>query len=270
MHLRPKKEKKRLDNLLLEQRWVSNRQQARGLILAGKILVDGRVRDKIGNQVDPTASIEVKEKTLCPYVGRGGWKLEKALKELSLNVQDKVALDVGASTGGFTDCLLQRGCRRVYAVDVGYGQLAWKLRQDPRVISLERQNIRYLTQTGIPEKADLATIDVSFISLSLVLPAVQELIVPEGDLLCLVKPQFEIGKGEVGKGGVVRDSQKHEQILRKIIAYAKKIGLQTQGMVRSPRKGPKGNVEFFLHLCSNPQGLSETELFSLIAHVQEE
>lgn len=237
----------------MERGWVSSRQRARGLILAGDVLVDGQVMDQVGRLVDQDASIEIKGKALCPYVSRGGWKLESALEGFSCSVLDKVAMDVGASTGGFTDCLLQKGCRRVYAVDVGYGQLAWTLRQDPRVISLERQNIRYLSPDDLPERADLATIDVSFISLSLVLPAVKELVVRAGDILCLVKPQFEVGKGEVGKGGVVRDPQKHEQVLRKVIARADDLGLWTLGLIRSPLKGPKGNVEFFLHLRSDSQ-----------------
>lgn len=267
--IKNKKEKKRLDSLLLEQGWVSSRQRARGLILAGDVLVDGQVMDQVGRLVDQDAFIKIKGEALCPYVSRGGWKLESALEGFSCSVLDKVALDVGASTGGFTDCLLQKGCRRVYAVDVGYGQLAWTLRQDHRVVLLERQNIRYLSPDDLPERADLATIDVSFISLSLVLPAVKELVVRAGDILCLVKPQFEVGKGEVGKGGVVRDPQKHEQVLRKVIARADDLGLWTLGLIRSPLKGPKGNVEFFLHLRSDSQRPSEEQISRWIAGVVE-
>ena len=264
-----RKEKKRLDNLLIERGLVLSRQWARGYILAGNVLVDGQMVDQVSKQVGLDSTIEIKGKAICPYVSRGGWKLERALEAFSRSVREKVALDVGASTGGFTDCLLQKGCRRVYAVDVGYGQLAWTLRRDSRVIPLERRNIRYLTPTDFPEKTDLATIDVSFISLSLILSVVKDLIVPGGDLLCLVKPQFEVGKGEVGKGGVVRDTQKHEQVLRKIIAHSSELGLGAQGLIRSPLKGPKGNVEFFLHFRSGRQGPSEEETSRWIAEVVE-
>lgn len=260
-------EKKRLDSLLLQRGLVSSREQARSLILAGKVRVEGQMTDKAGTLVSFAAQIELEGEALCPYVSRGGVKLERALQELGLFPVGKVALDAGASTGGFTDCLLQRGCRRVYAVDVGYGQLAWKLRQDPRVVVMERRNLRYLTPEDLPERVDLATLDLSFISLTLVLPAIKELLTPEGEIVALVKPQFEVGKGEVGKGGVVRDPQKRGRALWKVIRCAEGLGLSLEGLIRSPLKGPKGNVEYFVHLRPSPPKFTPEELSALVSQV---
>lgn len=260
-------EKKRLDSLLLQRGLVSSRQQARSLILAGKVRVEGRMMDKAGALVPSAAQIDLDAEALCPYVSRGGVKLERALQEFTLSLAGKVALDAGASTGGFTDCLLQQGCRRVYAVDVGYGQLAWKLRQDPRVVVMERRNIRYLIPEDLPERVDLATLDLSFISLTLVLPAVKEMLTPEGEIVALVKPQFEVGKGEVGKGGVVRDPQMHGRVLWKVIRCADELGLSVEGMIRSPLKGPKGNVEYLIYLRPSPPKFPPEELSALVFQV---
>ncbi|MBC7236515.1 MAG: TlyA family RNA methyltransferase [Chloroflexi bacterium] len=236
--------KSRLDVLLYRRGLVESREKARRLILAGQVLVDGQVVDKVGRQVDQDATIEIRES--LPYVGRGGLKLAKALDAFRLDVRGSVAADVGASTGGFTDCLLQRGARRVYAIDVGYGQLHWNLRRDPRVVVMERVNARYLD--SLPEPIDLVTIDVSFISLRLILPNVARWLKPDGDVVALIKPQFEAGVEQVGKGGVVRSEQTHRQVLSSVLEWAGHQGWRLVGLVRSPIRGAKGNVEFLAHL----------------------
>lgn len=236
--------KKRLDLLLVERELVESRERARQLIRAGHVLVDEVVLDKPGVKVREEAQVRLRQ--TLPYVSRGGLKLEAALERFALSVEGKVALDVGASTGGFTDCLLQRGAARVYAVDVGYGQLAWKLRQDGRVVVMERTNIRHLT--ALPEPVDLAVVDVSFISLRLVLPVVKKLLKPVGEIVCLIKPQFEAGPEQVGKGGVVRDPAVHKVVLERIVHFAREQGLSVRGLIPSPLRGPAGNVEFFAHL----------------------
>jgi 23S rRNA (cytidine1920-2'-O)/16S rRNA (cytidine1409-2'-O)-methyltransferase len=234
----------RLDILMVERDLAETREKAQALIRAGHVLVDGQRADKPGRSVSPDATITLRSR--LPYVSRGGLKLEAALASFALDVQDAVVVDVGASTGGFTDCLLQRGARRVYAIDVGYGQLAWTLRQDPRVVVMERMNIRFVE--GLPEPADLATVDVSFIGLELVLPPVQRLLRPGGGIVALVKPQFEAGRAEVGKGGVVRDPVVHRRVLERIVSWAGRNGLSVAGIIPSPITGPSGNVEFLLHL----------------------
>jgi 23S rRNA (cytidine1920-2'-O)/16S rRNA (cytidine1409-2'-O)-methyltransferase len=239
--------KERLDKLLLQRGLVSSRERAQALIMAGKVLVDGKKVEKSGALVS-IASFLVLKGQEQPYVSRGGVKLERALKVFGVEVKEKTCLDVGASTGGFTDCLLQKGAARIYAVDVGYGQLAWSLKQNPRVISLERQNIRYLTPRDIGERADLAVIDTSFISLKKVLPAVLQLIREGGEIIALIKPQFEVGKGRVGKGGVVKDREDHEMVVGEISHFAAELGLKEQGVTESPLLGPKGNREFFIYL----------------------
>lgn len=236
--------KKRLDVLLVERGLVESREQGRRLIMAGQVLVDGQVVDKPGAQVAGGADIRLQAR--LPYVSRGGLKLEAALDSFDVQVAGAVAADVGASTGGFTDCLLQRGAKRVYAIDVGYGQLAWRLRQDPRVVVMERVNVRYVE--SLPEPIDLATVDVSFISLELVLPNVIGWLKPVGDIIALIKPQFEAGPAEVGKGGVVKDHQVHRAVLRKILGWAVEHGLAVRGLIMSPLRGPAGNVEFLAHL----------------------
>lgn len=236
-------ERQRLDLLLHKAGLAQSREQARRLIMAGQVSVNGEVVDKPGTRVPLTAKIHIKARP--PYVSRGGLKLEAALAAFGLDVHGLVAADIGASTGGFTDCLLQHGAARVYAVDVGYGQLAWELRQDPRVVVMERVNARYLR--GLPEPIDLVTIDVSFISLKLVLPAVILLLRPDGQIIALAKPQFEAGRKHVGKGGVVRDSAVHRAVLEDLLAWASTNNLQTQGLIPSPLRGPAGNVEFLIH-----------------------
>lgn len=237
----------RLDKLLVDRGIVSSRERARALILAGKVVVGEQTVDKAGAQVPSECELRLKGEDI-PYVSRGGLKLEKGLDVFGLNPQGRVAVDVGASTGGFTDCLLQRGASRVYAVDVGYGQLAWKLREDPRVVNLERTNIRELTPDRMPERPDLAVIDASFISLEKVLPPTLALLSPQADVVALIKPQFEVGKGEVGKGGVVRDPEKHQRVIEKVREQAAAFGCAVLGVAESPLLGPKGNREFLIHL----------------------
>ena len=232
--------KKRLDLLVVERGLAPSREQARALIMAGSVTVEGQVEDKPGTMVDERSAVfaEVASK----YVSRGGLKLEKALDAFGLDVTGLVAVDIGASTGGFTDCLLQRGAARVYAVDVGYGQLDWRLRTDPRVVVIERTNVRYLS--SLPEPADLATVDASFISLRLVIPATTRLLRGSGLVVALVKPQFEAGRGRVGKGGVVRDPEVHREVLRGLAEWGGAEGYGFQKLAVSPIRGPAGNVEF--------------------------
>jgi 23S rRNA (cytidine1920-2'-O)/16S rRNA (cytidine1409-2'-O)-methyltransferase len=244
--------KERLDKVLVTRGLAPSRERARSLILAGTVVVDGERRAKAGTLVRPEAAIRLTHDPQ-PYVSRGGLKIEKALEFFFIDPLGKVAMDVGASTGGFTDCLLQRGARRVYAVDVGYGQLAWRLQQDPRVINLQRRNIRHLKWEEVGEKVDLAVVDTSFISLELVIPPTLTFLKGGGGILTLVKPQFEVGKGEVGKGGVVRDSRQHRQTVEKIREFAVGEGLIPRGVMESPLRGPKGNREFFLY-CERPHG----------------
>jgi len=244
--------KRRLDTLLMERGLVESRERAQGLILAGKVKVDGQVAHKPGKRVP--AEVEIALEEALPYVSRGGLKLEEALNRFQLDLSGLICTDVGASTGGFTDCLLQHGAAKVYAIDVGYGQLAWELRQDPRVVVLERTNIRYLE--SLPEPIDLATIDVSFISLELVLPPVLNFLKPEGQIIALIKPQFEAGREQVGKGGVVKDPEVHRQVLHKVAKVAQDLGLRILGLVPSPLLGPAGNVEFLIHLSKGGKGVT--------------
>jgi len=247
--------KKRLDVLLVERGLAETRARAQALILAGEVQVEGRVVDKAGAMVPEEAEITVAP--ALPYVSRGGLKLEGALGAFGIDVRGKVVADVGASTGGFTDCLLRRGAARVYAIDVGYGQLAWSLRQDPRVVVMERTNVRYLA--ALPEPIDLVTIDVSFISLSLVLPVVARWLRETGEIVALVKPQFEVGKGEVGRGGVVRRPEQHRSVLERVAGWARELGLRFDGVIPSPVLGPAGNREFLVHLVHGPQREPEEE-----------
>ena len=239
--------KERLDKLLVDKGLVQSRERARALILAGEVLVDGRVVHKAGEMVAGSSALTLKGKDI-PYVSRGGLKLEKALNEFNIDVIGKVAMDVGASTGGFTDCLLQSGVRKVYAVDVGYGQLDIKLRNDSRVVIIEKQNVRYLEKAVIQEPLDIATIDASFISLTKIIPKVLEFLKDTGELVALIKPQFEVGKGEVGKGGVVRDEAKQMAVVDNMRLFCEEIGLTVIGVVESPILGPKGNREFLIYL----------------------
>jgi 23S rRNA (cytidine1920-2'-O)/16S rRNA (cytidine1409-2'-O)-methyltransferase len=247
-----KKTKIRLDCLLVERGLAESRQRAKALILAGAVLVGDRPVDKVGSTVPADAPIRIRGENI-PYVSRGGLKLRGALDAFGLSVRDRVALDVGASTGGFTDCLLQAGAAKVYAVDVGYGQLAWKLREDPRVVCIERTNIRYYNGEALTDAIDIAVIDASFISLRLVIPPVLKLVKDDAILLALVKPQFEAGRAEVGKHGVVRDPALHERILAELSSFCRELGLDTRGQCPSPITGPAGNREFFLYLKKPPE-----------------
>jgi 23S rRNA (cytidine1920-2'-O)/16S rRNA (cytidine1409-2'-O)-methyltransferase len=238
--------RQRLDLLLVERQLVGSREDGRRRILAGQVLVNDQAASKAGNLIDVSA--EIRLKATAPYVSRGGVKLEKALREFSVDVTGKTALDVGASTGGFTDCLLAFGAAQVIAVDVGYGQLDWKLRNDPRVIVLEKTNIRYLEVGRLPRRAGIATIDASFISLKLILPHVKLLLVPCADVVALIKPQFEVGKGKVGKGGVVRAPDDHARVIEEIQTAALGSNYNVLGLTESPLRGPKGNKEFLIHL----------------------
>ena len=239
--------KVRLDQLVFDLGYTESRERAKTTIMSGLVFVNGQRADKPGTPVAPDAKIEVRGEAI-PFVSRGGFKLDKALQVFPIDPSGKSCIDCGASTGGFTDVLLQHGAAKVYAVDVGYGQLAWKLRNDPRVVNLERTNLRYVTADQIPELLELAVMDVSFISIKLVLPAVKALLVPGADMVCLIKPQFEAGRDEVGKKGVVRDSGVHCQVIRGILDFAPQIGLSVMGLDFSPIKGPEGNIEYICHM----------------------
>lgn len=239
--------KVRLDQLVFDLGYTESRERAKTTIMSGLVFVNGQRADKPGTPVAPDAKIEVRGEAI-PFVSRGGFKLDKALKVFPIDPAGKSCIDCGASTGGFTDVLLQHGAAKVYAVDVGYGQLAWKLRNDPRVVNLERTNLRYVTAEQIPELLELAVMDVSFISIKLVLPAVKALLLPGADLVCLIKPQFEAGRDEVGKKGVVRDSAVHCQVIHSILDFVPQLGLSVMGLDYSPIKGPEGNIEYICHL----------------------
>ena len=241
------KNKKRLDVLLTEQGYADTRSKAQAIIMAGLVYVDGQKADKPGISYDESVTLEVRGDT-CPYVSRGGLKLEKALRNFGVKPEGYVCSDSGASTGGFTDCLLQQGASKVFAIDVGYGQLDWKIRSDPRVVVMERTNIRYVTPEQLGEPLDLSVIDVSFISLKIVLPTIKTLLKPTGQVLCLIKPQFEAGKEKVGKKGVVREASTHKEVLDNFVALADELEFKILGLTFSPVKGPEGNIEFLAHL----------------------
>ena len=242
--------KTRLDVLLVEQGLQESRQKAQATIMAGIVYVNNQKVDKPGTAVPNDAHIEVRGKTLR-YVSRGGLKLEKAMAAFPITLEGKICADIGASTGGFTDCMLQNGAARVYAVDVGYGQLDWKLRSDPRVVCLERTNARYLTHEEIPEALDFASIDVSFISLKLIFPALYGLLREDGEIACLIKPQFEAGREKVGKKGVVRDPKVHLEVLENFLIHAKENNFTVLGITYSPIRGPEGNIEYLGYLKKN-------------------
>lgn len=246
------KSRQRLDEAVVTRGLAENRSRAQALILAGAIVVDGTAARRAGVPVSPESVISLKEPP--KYVSRGGEKLEHALRAFRIDVAGRIAADFGASTGGFTDALLQAGAARVYAVDVGYGQLATRLREDPRVVVLERTNARYLT--ALPESIDLVTIDVSFIGLRLVLPAALRVLREQGDIVALIKPQFEAGRHDVGRGGVVRDRETHRRVLREVFATAEELGLGVAGLAASPLRGPAGNIEFLTHLIPGVPSLS--------------
>ncbi len=245
--------KKRLDMLMMERALAPSREKAKAYIMAGDVYVDDQKEDKAGTMFPETVKIEVRGNTL-PYVSRGGLKLEKAMKNFDVTLNGRVCMDVGASTGGFTDCMLQNGAVKVYSIDVGYGQLDWKLRNDPRVVCMEKTNIRYVVPEDLEEPADFSSIDVSFISLTKVLLPVRNLLTDEGEIVCLIKPQFEAGREKVGKKGVVRDPSVHREVIEKVRDYAMSIFMEPCHLSFSPIKGPEGNIEYLLHLRKHPEG----------------
>ena len=252
--------------LLVEQGLADSREKAKAIIMSGIVYVDNNKEDKAGTTFEETARIEVRGNTL-KYVSRGGLKLEKAMNNFGVTLEGKVCMDVGASTGGFTDCMLQNGAVKVYSVDVGHGQLAWKLRNDERVVCMEKTNIRYVTPDDIDDVIEFASIDVSFISLTKVLPAVRELMTPGGEIVCLIKPQFEAGREKVGKKGVVRELSTHIEVVQMIVDYARANGFRTLHLSYSPIKGPEGNIEYLLHITKDES--RENEEFDIRALVEE-
>lgn len=254
-----KVEKERLDVLLVQQGLANSRELAKAYIMAGNVYVDGQKEDKTGTKVAVTAKLEVKGNQM-KYVSRGGYKLEKAMDVFGIRLDGKICLDIGASTGGFTDCMLQNGASKVYAIDVGYGQFAWKLRNDERVVCLEKTNVRYVTHEQVPDEGDFASIDVSFISLTKVLPAVLGVLGEKGQLVCLIKPQFEAGREKVGKKGVVRDSSVHREVIEMIVEYVRTQSLGILGLDFSPIKGPEGNIEYLIYLDKSQSGMHEDEV----------
>jgi len=245
--------KERLDVLLVKRNLVGSREKAKAVIMSGNVFVDGQREDKAGTTFSDEVQIEIKGHTL-PYVSRGGLKLEKALANFDVTVDGKVCTDVGSSTGGFTDCMLQNGAVKVFAIDVGRGQLDWKLRQDPRVVCMEKTNIRYVLPGDIGDRIMFASIDVSFISLTKVLGPVKNLLAEDGQIVCLIKPQFEAGREKVGKKGVVRDKGVHLEVIDMVIRYAVSIGFEVLNLEFSPIKGPEGNIEYLLYLQNHPEG----------------
>ena len=261
-----KVEKERLDVLLVEKGLANSRELAKAYIMAGNVYVDGQKEDKAGTKVAVNADIEVKGSQM-KYVSRGGYKLEKAINEFGVQLEGKICLDIGASTGGFTDCMLQNGASKVYAIDVGYGQFAWKLRQDERVVCLEKTNVRYVTHEQVPDEGDFASIDVSFISLTKVLPAVLGVLGPNGQLVCLIKPQFEAGREKVGKKGVVRDINVHREVIEMIVNYVRAQNLGVLALDFSPIKGPEGNIEYLIYLDKSQTGMNEEEVTARLEEV---
>lgn len=239
--------KKRLDVLLVEKGFFESREKAKAVIMSGCVFVNNQKADKAGASFDENAAVEVRDHHLR-YVSRGGYKLEKAMQVFPISLEGRVTMDIGASTGGFTDCMLQNGAEKVYAVDVGYGQLAWKLRNDERVVNLERTNMRYVTAEQVPEPIDFFSVDVAFISLKLILPAARGVCADHAEGVCLIKPQFEAGRENVGKNGVVRDQKVHESVVSEIIDFCLENGFSVCGLDFSPIKGPQGNIEYLLYI----------------------
>ena len=259
-------EKLRLDVALTQRGLCESREKAKAMIMAGQVFVNGQKVTKSGETVKDGACIELRGEKL-PYVSRGGLKLEKAMTNFDLSLQDAVCMDIGASTGGFTDCMLQNGAKKVYAIDVGYGQLAWKLRSDPRVINLERTNFRYVTNDQIPDPIDFASVDVSFISLRLIVPVMHQLLRDGGQAVCLIKPQFEAGRENVGKNGVVRDRNVHVQVVESIFSFLLESGFSVLHLDYSPVKGPQGNIEYLIHAkkTDSPVSLLQTTPEAVVA-----
>ena len=255
--------KERLDVLLVKKGLAPSREKAKAVIMAGSVYVDGQKEDKAGSVFDEeSAHIEVRGHAL-PYVSRGGLKLEKALKVFPITLTDKICMDIGASTGGFTDCMLQNGAAKVYSVDVGYGQLDWKLRQDERVVCMEKTNFRYMTPEDIPDVLDFASVDVSFISLDKILTPAYALLKEQGEMVALIKPQFEAGREKVGKKGVVRDPKVHEEVIAKIVRHADEVSFEVLDLSYSPIRGPEGNIEYLIHLKKNPERVVYSEILAV-------
>ena len=259
----------RLDQLVFDKGYADSREKAKAIIMSGCVFIDGQRADKPGMQVPPDTEPDVRIKEL-PFVSRGGYKLDKAIKVFGIDPKGKHCIDCGASTGGFTDVLLQHDAEKVYSVDVGYGQLAWKLRNDSRVVNLERTNLRYVTEEQIPEKLDIAVCDVSFISLKLVMPAVALLLKPDAEIMCLIKPQFEAGRELVGKKGVVRDKKVHEAVIRDILSFMPTIGFSVTGIDYSPITGPEGNIEFLLYMHNSSAPSLKPDITSLVESAHRE
>ena len=258
--------KERLDVLLTERGFFDSREKAKAVIMAGEVFVNGQREDKAGSKFDREADIEVKGKVL-KYVSRGGLKLEKAVEMYGLDLEGKICIDIGSSTGGFTDCMLQNGAIKVYAIDVGTNQLAWKLREDERVVSMEKTNIRYVTEGQIPEKADFASVDVSFISLTKVLPTAVKLLRDEAHMVCLIKPQFEAGREKVGKKGVVRDFSVHKEVVELITNSAVELNFFIKGLTFSPVKGPEGNIEYLIYMQKRNEKMGEAEIDNILTNI---
>ena len=255
--------KERLDVLLVKKGLAPSREKAKAVIMAGSVYVDGQKEDKAGSVFDEEgAQIEVRGHAL-PYVSRGGLKLEKALKVFPISLTDKICMDIGASTGGFTDCMLQNGAAKVYSVDVGYGQLDWKLRQDERVVCMEKTNFRYMTPEDIPDMLDFASVDVSFISLDKILTPAYALLKEQGEMVALIKPQFEAGREKVGKKGVVRDPKVHEEVITKIVRHADEVSFEVLDLSYSPIRGPEGNIEYLIHLKKNPERMIYPDILAV-------
>jgi len=255
-------EKIRLDARIFELGLTESREKAKAFIMAGQVYVNGMKATKAGVTVSEKDIIEVRGSS--EFVSRGGHKLKKAMSVFPINLEDKICMDVGASTGGFTDCMLQNGAVKVYSVDVGYGQLAWKLRSDPRVVNLERTNIRYITEEQVPDKIDFASVDVSFISLCLVLPAIYPILSDDGECVCLIKPQFEAGREKVGKKGVVREKNVHSEVIEKIYNFAIEAGFSVAGLDYSPIKGPEGNIEYLIYLKKQKEADANVDIDTVV------
>ena len=261
--------KQRVDLLLVEQGLAASREKAHALVMSGIVFFEGMRVDKPGEQVSVGAKLELRGEQL-KYVSRGGLKLEKAIDFFGVSLNNKIAADIGASTGGFTDCMLQNGAAKVYAVDVGYGQLAWSLRSDPRVVTIERTNARYLTSDIIPDSLDFFSVDVSFISLTLILPVLFPLCKEDAEAVCLIKPQFEAGKGKVGKNGVVREAEIHLEVVQSIVNFVGSSGFSVLGITHSPVKGPKGNIEFLVYFSKQPGRTPGIDINSVVAAAHSE
>ena len=261
--------KERLDVLLVQKQLAPSREKAKAMIMEGIVFVDGQREDKAGASFDEKANIEVRGSTL-KYVSRGGLKLEKAMANFGISLDGKICMDIGASTGGFTDCMLQNGAKKVYAVDVGYGQFAWKLRQDERVVCMEKTNIRYVIPADIADVLDFASVDVSFISLTKVLGPARELLSEQGEMVCLIKPQFEAGREKVGKKGVVRDPEVHKEVIERVLTFSRELGFAVKNLEFSPIKGPEGNIEYLVYIQKGNQNQEEkVDVDAVVAQAHE-